>query len=37
MPDADCAICNGSGYTLTESGRKLVEFIGRHLTTLEER
>lgn len=29
--DADgCAICNGSGYTLTAAGTALLEFIRRH-------
>ena len=25
-----CRICNGSGYTLTEAGAALLEFIRRH-------
>jgi hypothetical protein len=28
--DNKCAICNGSGYTLTAAGAALLEFIRRH-------
>lgn len=34
--DADeCAICNGSGYTLTEAGVALLEFVRRHVEGTE--
>lgn len=31
-----CAICDGSGYTLTEAGEALLEFLGRHGKELKQ-